>query len=84
MTIAQLIKHLEHYNPNEIIAYDLWMVDDVMGSSNDHGAITRSQAEEVLHRMEHRKDASIGLNWDVLNYYLDQVMEEETKGGSDE
>ena len=77
MKIKDLIKHLQSYDENEIIAYDLWMVDDVIHEGNHHAdypEVTREQAEEVLQRMEQRKDASVGLNWDVLNCYLDQVM----------
>lgn len=74
MKIKELIKHLEKYNPEDVIAYDLWTADDVDCSSNGYGAITQEQSEEVINRMEKHKDASIGLNWDVLNYHLDQVM----------
>jgi len=38
--------------------------------------VTQEQAEEVLLRMDNNKDCNIGLNWDVLNYHLDEVMEE--------
>jgi hypothetical protein len=77
MTIAQLIKHLEQYNPDDVIAYDLWTVDDVLHEGNHHDDypdVTQEQAEEVLGRMERHKDATIGMNWDVLNYHLDEVM----------
>lgn len=80
MTVKELIKHLESYNPDDVIAYDLWSVDDVLHESNhdyhDYPEVTRAQAEEVLGRMERYKDASIGMNWDVLNYHLDEVMSE--------
>jgi hypothetical protein len=29
--------------------------------------------------MERYKDCTIGLNWDVLNYHLDEVMSEATQ-----
>lgn len=77
MTIRELIKHLETYNPDDVIAYDLWSVDDVIAEGNHHGdyaEVTQEQAEEVLLRMEHHKDCNVGLNWDVMNYHLDNVM----------
>jgi hypothetical protein len=81
MTIAKLIKHLSQYPPEEVIAYDLWMVDDVkLFNDASDPEVTQEQAEEVIRRMEHRKDASIGMNWDVLHHYLDQVMEESKQG----
>lgn len=77
MTVKELIKHLETYNPDDVIAYDLWSVDDVMHEGNhDYPDVTRAQAEEVLGRMERHKDATIGMNWDVLNYHLDEVVRE--------
>jgi hypothetical protein len=74
MTIRELKEHLESYDPDDVIAYDLWSIEDVAGFH--HGELTREQAEEVIRLMNHRKDCNIGLNWDVLNYYVDQVMAE--------
>jgi hypothetical protein len=74
MTPKELIKHLEAYEPGAIIAYDIWQVDDVLGSTEEQ--ITREEAEEVIHRMEQNKDCTIGLNWDVLAYHLDNVIDE--------
>ena len=81
MTVKELIKHLEGYNPDDVIAYDLWSVDDVMGHSNYYEGHNpppnTEQAEEVIRRMEHHKDASVGLSWDVLDYHLGEVMSDE-------
>lgn len=81
MTVEDLIKHLqENYKPEDVIAHDIWQVDDVTCDGNHHEEIdppvTKEEAEEVLHRMEHNKDASIGLNWDVLNHHLSDVIRE--------
>ena len=74
MTIRELKEHLESYDPDDVIAYDLWSIEDVEGFN--HGDVTREQAEEVIRLMNHRIDCNIGLNWDVLNYHLDNVMAE--------
>ena len=77
MTIRELIEHLKTYNPDDVIAYDLWSVEDVIEEGNhhrDYATPTREQAEEVLFRMEHHKDCNVGLNWDYMNYHLDNVM----------
>ena len=80
MTVKELIKHLKTYNPDEVIAYDLWSVDDVMHENDsDHVEVTKEQAEEVLGRMQRYKDCTIGMNWDVLNYHLDEVLHESTQ-----
>jgi len=79
MTVKELIKHLETHNPEDVIAYDLWSVDDVIGGGHDYPEVTQEQAEEVLGRMERYKDCTIGMNWDVMNYHLDEVMSEATQ-----
>jgi hypothetical protein len=85
MNIKELIEHLNGYDPEDIIAYDLWSVEDVTQDGNhyqDYGDVTQEQAEEVLRRMDHHKDCNVGLNWDVMNYHLDNVMSEAAKGGA--
>lgn len=86
MTVKELIKHLEGYNQDDIIAYDLWQVDDVTHEGNHHDdypEVTQEQAEEVLRRMVYHKDCNVGLNWGVLNYHLSEVLEETaTKGAT--
>jgi hypothetical protein len=78
MTVKELINHLLDYNPDDIIAYDLWQVDDVRRTGNRYAEseVTQEQAEEVLRRMDHHKDCNIGLNWDVMNYHLSEVLAE--------
>lgn len=42
---------------------DLWSVDEVQDLRPD---LNYSQAQEVLHRVQHDKDASIGINWGTI------------------
>jgi hypothetical protein len=58
------------------------MIEDVMEDGNHHNSyhkVTRKQAEEVLLRMDHKKDCNIGLNWDYMNFHLDNVISETVK-----
>jgi len=82
MRVSQLIEHLQQsYKPDDFVAYDLWSVDDVMHENDsDHVKVTKEQAEEVLGRMQRYKDCTIGMNWDVLNYHLSDVMLEAETG----
>lgn len=78
MKISQLIEHLQQgYDPDAVVAYDLWTVDDVMHEAND---VTVEQAEEVLGRMQRHKDCTIGMNWDVLDYHRSEVLREADTG----
>ena len=77
MTIAQLIEHLQGYgDQDEVIAYDLWLADDVLTQARDTDNLTRSEAEEVLTRIEASKDATVGITWEVLDCHIDNIVQE--------
>ena len=48
----------------------VWSVEDVMQECD---WLTREQALEVLHHLDHNHDATIGINWEVI-YYNAQWM----------
>jgi hypothetical protein len=61
-----------------------WCIDDVFGLMypDDDGETAREYTEddyeiarEVLQAAEHGFDATMGINWDVLQYHLDEVLE---------
>lgn len=63
----------------------LWSVEDVLsltqdedydGDRVDTSDITLEQAREVLERTDRKHDATIGINWDVLQANLDFVQSE--------
>jgi len=43
----------------------IWSVEDVMMECD---WLTKDQALEVLHDIDHNHDATIGINWEVINY----------------
>ena len=61
-------------NDNEIIAI-YWSVDDVLQECN---WLTREQAINVLHKLERKHDACLGINWTVINTVA-QIMYPETE-----
>lgn len=64
-----------------------WSIEDVFSLTDDENYeftyvngepvppsdITVAQAREVLSAVDHNHDASIGINWDTLGYYLQEV-----------
>ena len=61
------------YNPDEHVAVDIWSVDDVLDRAEERGIkISRSQAEQIIDEIHKRCDATIGINWDVIDTYLDE------------
>lgn len=74
MTPKELIKHLETFEDQDaLIAYDIWQIEDVQTQAPH---LTEEQCADVINEMEHRKDACIGLSWDVMDVYIWRVEEE--------
>lgn len=60
---------LERYWEDKIA--DVWCDEDVLMLRPD---LTREQAIDVLQRTFDKKDSSIGINWDVLSIYADDMF----------
>ena len=57
--------------PRQTIAI-IWSVEDVAMKAHERGmAITNEEASEILSGIARRHDASIGVNWDVIDVWLD-------------
>jgi len=50
-----------------------WCAEDVLAVDP---SLTPKQVTDVLSLMKHKHDASIGINWDVIQCHIDQVKEE--------
>ena len=83
------MKH-DHNNTEELNAFlyddkgDLvevasgWHIEDVLGQAkNDDVEITREQAQSVLGYLINKHDATIGINWDTISYWIDYIVEED-------
>lgn len=54
-----------------------WSTDDVLWRAEDMNVkITEEQADDVLSLLESNHDANVGINWDVIDYYIGVI----TKG----
>ena len=52
----------------------IWGIDDVHHIADQE--LSDDEAREVLRRAEHYHDASIGINWEVLDVWADMVINE--------
>jgi len=50
-----------------------WHIDDVKGLNKK---LTKQECRDVLNMVDRGHDANIGINWDVIRYYIDEVIEE--------
>tara|TARA_B100000035_G_scaffold84545_1_gene71017 strand:+ start:423 stop:620 length:198 start_codon:yes stop_codon:yes gene_type:complete len=56
----------------------IWHVDDVLAQASQRDIkISREKAIDLLHRMDAKHDANIGINWEVIDCYLDMYLKEE-------
>ena len=55
---------------------DIWHLDDIIHSAKETHEIelTREQAENVLESLDRSHDASIGINWDVIDAHIEQKV----------
>jgi hypothetical protein len=62
-------------NPDEITLK--WCIDDVvmLAEQKGYAVPTLEQAREVLSLAKQNHDASVGISWDVLEVYLDAVIQ---------
>jgi hypothetical protein len=72
--VKEIVDWLKTYNQEEHIAVAVWSVDDVLVRARERDIkISRAQAEKIIERIHTGHDASIGINWDVIDAYLDEV-----------
>lgn len=58
----------------------VWSVDDVLQECD---WLTREQALEVLHNLDHKHDANIGINWEVIYYTAEWMHPKEEENVND-
>ena len=65
----------QHYDPKTTIA-SMWGIEDVQSLRE---SLTDGQALEVLGAVKHNHDASIGINWEVIEWHIDNLFGEEAE-----
>jgi len=63
-----LLKEFEQYKRESI----KWSVEDFTEYDDPRYTINKEQAQDALERMIYKHDASIGINWDTVEYYLSE------------
>jgi len=54
-----------------------WHIDDVAGQANDQGKnLTEDECRDVLAMVMRKHDCNIGINWDVIDYWIDEIVKE--------
>lgn len=57
-----------------------WSTEDVlMQADNMNIELTEEQADDILDNIEHHHDACVGINWDVIEFHIDNYIEQNNK-----
>jgi hypothetical protein len=55
-----------------------WHLEDIMFSNEvDYPNMTKEQALRIMERIMHTHDANIGVNWEVIEYATEAIMDED-------
>ena len=65
--IIELEKKLAHYEDNCTI---VWMPEDVLSLDE---TLTDEQVSYILGRLEHKHDATLGITWDTIEFWINEV-----------
>lgn len=87
-TVQEQIEHLKTYDPNMPCAMHLWLPDDVKETlqnmkDDEITELTDEEIAEVLDRLERKCDSNIGLNWEVLEIRIEEVINEREREDTD-
>ena len=57
-----------------------WSTEDVlMQADNMNIELTEEQADDILDNMLHHHDACVGINWEVIEFHIDNYIEQNNK-----
>lgn len=73
--VKEVIDRLNRlYKPDEHIAVAIWCEDDVIGRADEGNmSITLEEARQILATIEDKQDCSLGITWDTIDVYLDEL-----------
>jgi hypothetical protein len=57
-----------------------WHIDDVQGQAENMGEeLTDQECRDVLAMVMRKHDCNIGISWEVIDYWIEQIIEEREK-----
>ena len=66
-TIERFIEEFPNY------LYSAWHIDDV---KQQDSSLTDEEAREILQSIDHNHDATIGINWDVIDAAIEMYKQD--------
>lgn len=74
-TVREVVAYLlDNYTDLDVIACAIWTGDDVIDKATKMNLVlSQYEVEEILNRLDDEHNASIGINWDVLETMIQEV-----------
>jgi len=63
-------------DPDKHYAVAIWSTEDVLDHANEQPGIelSQEQVEDIIDEIDRKQDCSCGINWDVLDFYIQDVL----------
>jgi len=75
-TIATMLAEHKRIQDGELIALK-WSISDILGQAMERDIdLDSNDAQDILKRMDYDHDVSNGSPWDVMDYYIDEIVSE--------
>jgi hypothetical protein len=70
------VEYFANYSPNKHFCIVVWQSEDIIHRGKERGIeVKQKDADEIVERMEMRHDATMGISWDTIDVYLDELRE---------
>lgn len=80
-TVRKVVEELQRYNQEEHVAVAVWSEDDVIHRAEEINVkISREKAQEIIDRIDRKQTATLGITWDTIDCYLDD-LDDMSEGG---
>ena len=64
-----------HFDLNWVSEW--WHIDDVQAQAENMGEVlTEQECRDVLAMVMRKHDCNIGINWDVIDYWIDETLKD--------
>ena len=74
MTVGDIIKQLQQFDPNELMIADQWMVEDIKNVSEELENLTDEQCRIVMAYMYEHYSTENGINNEVILSAIDECI----------
>ena len=81
-TVKEHIEQLKKwYKDDDILAVAIWAAEDVRSRAEDlEIKLTDEQVDDVLSYVHYKQDATLGITWDTLDWWIEVVSQEAVNG----